>query len=123
MPGVLSAADIAEFRGLVATLAFPDTFVLLRDTEVSDGAGGRTLSTATVAAGDCRLRAAGTQSTERTIADQLGWQAAYAVDVSPSVDVRPSDRITVNGRSMEIGAVVDSGTWAMVKTLVCQEQP
>jgi len=122
MPGVLSAADIAEFRGLVATLAFPDTFALLRDTEVPDGAGGQTTTTATVAAGDCRLRATGS-GTERTIADQLGWQAAYAVDVSPSVDVRPSDRITVNGRAMEIGAVVDSGTWAMVKTLVCQEQP
>jgi len=122
MPGVLSAADIAEFRGLVATLAFPDTFVLVRDTEVSDGAGGRTLSTATIAAGDCRLRATGS-GTERTIAEQLGWQAAYAVDVSPAVDVRPSDRITVNGRALEIGAVVDSGAWSMVKTLVCQEQP
>ncbi len=120
MPGVLSAADIAEFRGLVASLAFPDTFALLRDTEVSDGAGGRTTTTATIAAGDCRLRAL-TPGAERVVADRVGAQSGYAVDLSPDVDVRPSDRITVNGRPMEIGAVMDVGAWSIMETLIVTE--
>jgi hypothetical protein len=121
MPGVLSSTDISEFRGLVADLAFPDNFTVERDTDVPDGAGGRTTTTATVASGDCRLRAGGLQGSERAVADRLGWQLAYAVDLHPDVAVLPSDRLVVNGRDLEIGAVIDIGAWAMVKTVVCRE--
>src|SRR5687768_8283222 len=107
MPGVLSAAEVAEFRGLVATLAMPDAFELRRDADVSDNAGGYTTTETTVASGDCRLRAAG-GGAETAIAERLSWAVAYAVDLPYDLDVTPSDRLLVNGRTFEIGAVVDS---------------
>lgn len=122
MPGVLSDAEILEFRGLVEELAMPDTFAIKRDTSTSDSAGGFTTSEATVASGDCRLRAQGLTRGEQAIADRLGWVVAYAVDLPVATSVTASDRLLINGsRTMEVGGVVDAGEWAMTKVAVCQE--
>lgn len=121
MPGVLTDAEIAEFRGLVETLAMPDSFSIVRDTEVPDGAGGFTTTETTVASGDCRLRAGGLQPNERALAERLGWVVAYAVDLPYDIIITPSDRLMVNGRTFEVGGVVDSGVWAMTKVVIARE--
>lgn len=121
MPGVLSDSEILEFRSLVENLAMPDTFAIVRDMSVSDSAGGYTTTETTVAAGDCRLRAQNLQPSERAVADRLGWSVSMAVDLPYDVTVTPSDRLVVNGRTLEIGGVVDAGTWAMTRVAIVRE--
>lgn len=126
MPGVLTDAEILEFRGLVEELAMPDTFALIRDTDVPDGEGGMTTAETTVASGDCRLRTIGTPGVgsvvERTFAERLGWTATYAIDFPVETPITASDRVVINGsRTMEVGGVIDTGTWAMVLTAIVRE--
>lgn len=117
---VLSAADVIELQALVVDLSFPDVFQVQRDTATSDNAGGYTLTPTTVASGPCRLRAVGSGA-ERQVADRLGWQTPYAVDLHPDVVLSTSDRLIVNGRPLEIGGVVRAGVWSMTMTAVVQE--
>jgi hypothetical protein len=114
-------AKIAGYRAKVETKAMPDYFEVRRDVEVSDNAGGQTTTELTVAAGLCKLRAAGLQPSERATADRLGWMIAYAVDLPYDLPVSPSDRLLVDGRVFEIGGVIDSGLWAMVRVAICRE--
>jgi hypothetical protein len=114
-------AKIARYRTKVEVKAMPDTFELRRDADVSDSAGGYTTTETTVAAGDCRLRAQNLQPSERDIATRLGWSMAYAVDLPYDVPVTPEDRLIVNGRTMEVGGVVDAGVWSMTRVAIARE--
>jgi hypothetical protein len=118
---ILSSADVAELRALVQDLSFPDHFEVRRETQTPDNAGGHTTTTTTVAAGPCRLREIGGGS-ERLFADRLGWQQPYAVDLPPTLDLKTSDDLLVNGRAMEVGAVVRGGVWALTITAIVQER-
>ena len=115
-------AKIAGYRAKVESKAMPSTFEIVRDTEVSDSAGGYTTTTVAVASGMCRLRALGLQPNERAVADRLGWVIAYAIDLPYEVNVTPADRIVIGGsRTMEVGGVVDEDVWSVQKTVVARE--
>jgi hypothetical protein len=120
----MSASDytarMPAYRDRVEEKAFPDVFRLVRETTVSDNEGGFTNTPTTIASGSCRLRAIGGGS-ERVVADRLGWQTPYAVDLHPDVQLRTSDQLIVNGREFEIGAITRAGAWSVIITAICQE--
>lgn len=121
MASVLSDAEVLEFRGLVESLAMPDSYAIVRDTATVDSGGGSTTTEHTVGVGDCRVRAL-SGGAERAVADRLGWSMAYAVDLPYDAMLTPADRLLVNGtRVMEVGGIVDIGQWSMVRTAVAQE--
>lgn len=119
---VLSPQEVDELRALVADLSFPDQYQLERDATVPDGKGGRTATARTVEAGACRLRASGWQPNERVAADRLSWTVPLAVDLPPATAATPADRLVVNGRRLEVGAVIRLGAWSLVATAICQER-
>jgi hypothetical protein len=101
----------------------PDSYAIVRDTAIVDTGGGTTTTEHTVGVGDCRVRAGRLPAAEAAIADRLGWDVPYAVDLPHATSLTPSDRLLINSsRTFEIGAVVDTGTWALTKVAICREQ-
>jgi hypothetical protein len=107
---LFSARDMAVFRTLKADLGYHDTWALKRLIRVSDGRGGYTTTEQTVATGPGLLRdpSAGNER-EIEIAGRLGWTKAAILDaplfdgVGLPLDIRPSDRLYVNGVLMRVG--------------------
>lgn len=116
------AISAAFERELMADHA-RDTFVILRDVPVSDGAGGRRKTQPDIIGmGRCLLRPLQSASAEQVIADRIGWTVAYAIDLDDSFSVSPANRIIVNGsRTFEIGGVIDVGESSTQKTLIVRE--
>lgn len=118
----LAAADIAGFRALAEELALPDAYTLLRATASSDGMGGQSVTTATVEGGMGLLMPGATRPEERAIADRLGYQAPYIAILPFATLATPSDRLTIAGRTLEIGGVFKGGEWGVLARLVCEER-
>ena len=119
---VLSAADVAEFGGLLRDLAWPDAYEIKRPgARVSDGRGGFATTEATVEAGPCRLKRGGIRGDERAAADRLGWTSHYAVDLRRDTLLTPADALTVNGRRFEVGEVLRGGDWDIAARAVVRE--
>lgn len=119
--GAVPPAVIADARATKMPLLWPDSVEVLRDTQVSDNAGGYTIVEAVVATVDGKLRPAG-GGDERPIADRLGWEVAYAIDLPYDADVRADDRLRVNGaRTFEIAPPSKGGAWGLKQTAVARE--
>lgn len=122
---VLSVADVADFRALIADLSYPDAYTVSRATVVADNRGGRITTWSTVEAGVCKLNTAGQStlsSNERVIAERLGWDVVYSVSLPNDTLLTPADRLVVNGRTMEVGGVTKGGAWGLAAIAVVQER-
>jgi hypothetical protein len=120
---ILTAADIDEFRFLVKDLAMPDAYDVLRTVSGGTDEFGGTLpvTDAVVETGMCSLIAGGLQPSERVVADRLGWEVAYAVELPYDTLLTPEDRIRINGRPFEVGGVSKEGRWGLSAIAVVQE--
>jgi hypothetical protein len=121
----LSPSLIDKLRLLRVRLAMPDTFeVRGPGTPVSDNAGGSTSTPVIVASGPCYVRAL-QGGDEQAVADRLGYTAAYAVDLPIELVVSTTDDLVINGRTVEIGGIVNRAgiaRWSTVQTAICREE-
>lgn len=103
----LSAVELAAARAAQESLMV-HTCTIKRDTVVRNVYGGATETPATVSTSLCRLAPA-TQS-DRQLAGMAIEGAAWTVTVPYSTDVRVSDRIEVNGLTLEVNHVIGGHT-------------
>ncbi len=124
MPNSAIDDAIAEARALLNDPQegfYPDAFTLISDSSSDDTAGGFTdTGDVVMASGFCKLRSAGSGS-ERSVAEKLGWQHPYVVDLPVTVIVNPAWRIMIQGRTFEIGGIVKAGNWGVQQSLVVKE--
>lgn len=74
----------------------PDTATILRASTTSDGAGGRTLSWATVGTARCRMMESGGPGKDETlVADHMRDKQFYILAFPVDTDVRITDRVQV----------------------------
>lgn len=115
----LTASDLAISRATAeATMA--DTCTFERDAAIYDNEGGLVATSGTVSTSRCGLHAV-SGGAEQATADRLGWTAAYAVRLPLAIVVQPADRLVINGRTFEVGAVLANGVQATAQTVICQE--
>lgn len=120
---LFASADIAEFAALKSELAYPDAYRLQRKhITATDTRNNRTFTYVTVEAGACRLRNSSLQSSERIIAEKMGWTAPYSVDLSIDTLATPDDRIAIGNRTFDIGAVTREDGFGIDSTAVCEER-
>lgn len=115
---LLSAADIAGMR---ATLnrTLPDTATILSDTQVPDGAGGYTVTTATSAPVACRV--APSTVREATIAGRLDAVGLWTLTFPAETVVLAPNRVAVGSRTFEVVAPLRPRSWELSRRVVCTE--
>ena len=114
---MLSASDLTAMRAAQA-LALPDTATRTRKTYVSDGMGGQTPSESTTSYA-CRL--APTSGREVEVAARVTSAVTFTVTLPYDADVVASDELTVNGRTFNVVAVLQGGTWATALRVLAVE--
>lgn len=119
---VLTASDMATFRGLVQDLSFHDSYALVRDTATSDDAGGTTVVEATVESGGCDLTAGLTRPDERDVAARTQAATPYVITLPYATAAVASDRLVVAGRTFEILGVLKDGFLGTDARAVCEER-
>jgi hypothetical protein len=120
---VLSPADVAEFRALLADLAFPDLYELRRPVATgTDDYGNTETGETLIESGLGRLRTGGLQPTEREMAGRLGWTGPYVVDLPYATLAVATDTLRIATRDFEIQGVLREGAWGIQATAVCQER-
>lgn len=123
MAGVLTADEVLEFRGLVESLAFHDTYALKQDTRTPDNEGGWTTVEATVESGACELTAGLSKPDERALAgDRITSTTPYVVSLPYATVADASDRLVIGGRTFEIIGVLKDGFLGMEARAVCEER-
>jgi hypothetical protein len=120
---VLSPADITEFRGLLADLAWPDPYDILRSVSGGTDEFGNTLpaTDAVVEVGMCALSASGLSPQERVTVDKLGWEVPYVVELRIDTLLTPSDRLRIDNRMFEVGGVSKEDRWGLAASAVVRE--
>lgn len=106
-----------------ATAALPDTAAVWRLSASSDGRGGWVQAYAlSASAVPCRLAAtAGRNDAEQVIANRLGTNAPYVVTLAHDVDVRQTDRLVINGLTLEVVFVDDSRSDLVSVRVACEQ--
>ena len=123
MPGVLTAAEMAELRDIHQDLGMPDSYAIKRPgAPVSDGQGGSTRPLVTVESGVCLLKTGATQPDERLVAERMGWASPYTVQLPFDSTLTPADTLDVNGRTLNVGGVLRGGYLATAVRAVCEER-
>ena len=118
MTMLLSAVEIAEMR-ITLNRTLPDTAPIERDTQVSDGAGGYTVTTATSAAVACRVAMA--SGREVTIAGRLDAVGTWTITMPALTDVAAPDRIRIGSRTFEVVLPLRPRSWELSRRVVCLE--
>src|SRR5512138_3332616 len=127
---LITAREMRAFRRLNSDLKYHDAWTLKRMVRVSDGRGGYTTTEQTVAAGPGLLRDPGAgNEREAEIAGRLGWTKAAAFDaplfddLGLPLDIKPADRLYVNGTLMRVGGETTvAGFLTVDRTLIVSEQ-
>ena len=114
---MLSATEVAAMRAIQGA-ALPDTATRTRKTYVSDGMGGQTPSESTTSYA-CRL--APTSGRELEVAARVTSAVTFTVTLPYDADVVASDELTVNGRTFNVVAVLQGGTWATALRVLAVE--
>lgn len=104
---MLSATDLATMRAAQAA-ALPNTCVRTRVTLVSDSAGGYTEMPTTVSY-PCRV--APTSGRELEIAARVTSAVTLTVTLPHDASVLASDRLAVDGRTLQVVAALGGGAW------------
>lgn len=99
----------------------PDTAVVERPTDVSDGAGGQTRSWVTVATPKCRLAPSGQTPNEREIAASIGAPALWIIQLPAATDVTVKDRLTVLGRRFEVVNIPGARSVEITRRVLAKE--
>jgi hypothetical protein len=120
MPGLLDAA-LPFHRGL-AQAQMPDTGTRVRPTAVSDNQGGLLPGTPdTSLAFPCRLQARPAQSQELSQAGRVVAVMTWKLECPHGTDLKPPDRVTVNGGTFEVIDDADKRSSAVVMSVNLRE--
>lgn len=117
---MLDTNDIDGMRR-EAEASLPDTATVARATTVSDGAGGRTETWATVATTRCRVAPGGNLPAERIVADRVKSTVVWSVTLPATVDVRATDRVLVGTRTFEVIGVLAPRSFGVLARVVAVE--
>lgn len=115
---LLSNGQIASMRTTLER-TLPDTAVVSRPTNVSDGAGGWTQTWATVATVACRV--AVPSGGEVVIAGKLDAVGTWTITLPALTDVAAADRIAVGARTFEVSLVLRPRSWELSRRVLCTE--
>lgn len=88
----------------------PDTATILRDTPAST-AGGWSSTYVAVGTTACRLTPASLAPAEMIAAAELASITRWFLNVPPGTDIRPRDRVTVQGTTFEVLGGYQPGSW------------
>lgn len=104
LPGELTQlrADFGALR--------TDTVTIQRATRASNGAGGKTITWATIATVKASIAAASRVASEPLIADVPAGVQAWTIKFVALVDVTRKDRIVCGARTFEVQAVAGRRT-------------
>lgn len=111
-----SAADLELMRD-AAEMMLNATAMVSRDTRVSDGMGGGTVTTTTKTVA-CRVDLLGPNSAQLVeVADRVAGRKARLLSFAYNADVREGDRVTVGALVLLVLAVSEEA-WVVVKQAV-----
>ena len=108
-----AAAEIAE-------ALHADTYEIVRSTEVPDGYGGTTTTTATVESGRCILDVIG-RGTEAIAGTVPVATSPYTADLPIDSSVTETDTLLINGRTFAVISVARGGNFEMFTTVGLEE--
>jgi len=98
---ILPAGAVASIDRLLAG-QMADTCVIRRPSGARGASGAPSGAETTVATAPCLVRVPGRAPTEAVAGGRYGPQADYEVVVPRGTDVRSSDTIAVNGRTLDV---------------------
>lgn len=117
----LMDGGLTYHRGLVLQ-ALPDTANRVRPVLASDNQGGLTAGTPdTSLSFPCRLQALPTQSQEPSQAGRVVAVMQWQLECPHGTDLRPTDKVTVNGGTFEVVDDADKRSSAVVMTVNLRE--
>ncbi len=116
---MLSAVELTAARATQA-LTMTNTATIQRPTHASDGMGGTRTTWATVGTTACRTTAAGAQDSQ-LVAGQLRERASWRVTAPALTDIRTTDRLVIDGRTLEVVGVSAPATYETARVCICAE--
>jgi hypothetical protein len=116
---IFSAAELEDLADLQEE-SFIDSADIVRDSRVSNNAGGHVLTPVPVASAvPCRVSPMSLTRAEaitgRKFTDTLPWQ----ISLPKESDVRNQDRLTVGGVTYEVLTIWGPGTYQTVTKAIC----
>jgi head-tail adaptor len=115
---LLSDAQIASMRTTLER-TLPDTAVIQRPTQVSDGGGGYTETWPTVATVACRV--AQPSGGEQVIADKLDAVGTWTITLPALTDVAAADKIMVGSRIFMVALPLRPRSWELSRRVLVTE--
>lgn len=115
--GLISPGTLASLKR-VALSAMPDTCTIQRQSAVDDGAGGQTLTWATLSTPKCRVFTQKQTIQERTAEGRLENVVRWFIALPAGQDVAASDRIAANGVTYEVAGVQQPTSYEVER--ICQ---
>lgn len=118
---MISAAELAAMQATV-NASLPETCTVQRVTSQSaNGYGGTTDTWSTVATLACLDEPAGRTPAEREITGKLQAVSARTVTLPAGSDVRASDRLVQNGKTLHVVAPLTREAYDLNLQVVCTE--
>lgn len=98
----------------------PDTATILRYPTATSGPGGWSQDYEAVATTRCLFLGLPAPS-EQTAGAELASLARWKLVVPNGTDIQPSDRIQINGKTLEVAGGFSQDTWTIVDTYYLEE--
>jgi SPP1 family predicted phage head-tail adaptor len=109
--------DLTGPRALAARY-LTDTCVIERATRTRDSLGGTTATWTTLATVPCAIAPRNLQPSEQVLAGRLGSRTAWTVRLPAGQDVKPADRLSINGLPYEVVDALGPRTIEVLRTVV-----
>lgn len=118
---MLTDAELDEMRSTLEA-SLPDECSIVTVTQVADGAGGYTATTASTSV-DCRLSPAQQSGggQEDTVGSRVTPTNRWVITVPYDTVVGQADRVEIGTRRFEIVAVDTDRTWPVGQRIQCVE--
>ena len=97
-----------------------NTATIQRPSHSSDGMGGTRTVWATAGSTPCRISAAGSADSQ-VVAGQLRERVSWKVTAPALTDIRTSDRLVIEGRTLEVVGVSAPATFETARICYCAE--
>ena len=120
---LFGAADVQAFRDLVSELVFADSYSLVRYTlSAPDGTNARVEVAQVVEQGLCSIRSREINAREEIVANKIGVNVSYFIDMPADTIAQETDTLLVNDPKYEINGMVFPGEMSMAATAICERR-
>ena len=116
---MLTSDELAQVRATQG-LTMLNQGTIYRLSRTSDGMGGTSEVWTSVLTIPCRV-SAGSASDSSVLAGQLRERAPWRVTVPALTDIRVTDRIQVDGRTLEVVGIDAPSTYETARVCICAE--